>query len=561
MMTNYDALAAAFRAISKTKFDVAFEPSNDANFKLFEDSIALPLSEDFKQLRQLSDAAAAKIRFHNEELHQKNAPNTQDEFAIYDALEAVRCEIELAKRYTGSFKNLGKKTDNSSLQTSLASLLWEKFFNVKAENIAEILVQQTAANVFADLLKNTGKQQVFAKLSLKLINQIAEANAEQERLEKQKQDPQMAESQTEQDDSEDYDDQDVERAEDEQNAERSEEEPKDKSLKKSRQQEAETEQTTRPNFVEKSVVQYTAFTTKFDQVVHASQLCDIVELTQLRAQLDSKIANLKTVTGRLAAKLQQLLLAPKQSVWEYDKDDGLLDSRRFSGFIANPKNNNIYRTEKINDNKDTVVTLLIDNSGSMRGRPIMSAIACADILAKVLEQCDVKVEILGFTTAEWKGGESRKAWLAAGSPPNPGRLNDLRHIIYKSADAPWRKSKRNLGLALRDGLLKENIDGEAILWALKRLNARQEKRKILMVISDGAPVDDSTISVNSNNYLDAHLRQVIAHVEGARKIELLAIGIGHDVNRYYQNAVTIRDISELGDKMFGKMEELFKRAI
>jgi len=309
------------------------------------------------------------------------------------------------------------------------------------------------------------------------------------------------------------------------------------------------------------VVSYTAFTTKFDQIVHAGQLCDIVELTQLRAQLDSKIANLKTVTGRLAARLQQLLLAPKQSLWEYDKDEGLLDSRRFSAFIANPKNNNIYRTEKINDNKDTVVTLLIDNSGSMRGRPIMSAIACADILAKVLEQCDVKVEILGFTTAEWKGGDSRKAWLAAGSPPNPGRLNDLRHIIYKSADASWRKAKRNLGLALKDGLLKENIDGEAILWALKRLNSRPEKRKILMVISDGAPVDDSTISVNTNSYLDAHLRQVIARIEGSKKVELLAIGIGHDVNRYYQNAVTIRDIGELGDKMFGKMEELFKKAV
>jgi cobaltochelatase CobT len=365
---------------------------------------------------------------------------------------------------------------------------------------------------------------------------------------------------TSDEEDDDYDEQEVDGTDDEsKNAELSDEEPKDKSLKKSRQQESDAEQATRPNFVDADVVEYRAYTTKFDQIVHASNLCDIHELTELRAQLDSKIQGLKTVTSRLAAKLQQLLLAPKQSIWEYDKDDGLLDSRRFSAFIANPMNNNIYRTEKIDDNKDTVVSLLIDNSGSMRGRPIMSAIACADILARVLEQCSVKVEILGFTTAEWKGGDSRKAWVSAGAPKNPGRINDLRHIIYKSADAPWRKVKRNLGLALKDGLLKENIDGEAILWALKRLNARPEKRKILMVISDGAPVDDSTISANPSSYLDSHLRQVIAQIEGGKNVELLAIGIGHDVKRYYQNAVTIRDISELGDKMFGKMEELFSR--
>ena len=556
-MTNFDHIAAAFRAVSQTEFEVAFEPSNEAGFKLFEGSVALPLLDDIKQLRQIADQAAAKLRFHNAKLHRRKAPSTQDALEIYDKLEEVRCQIELAKKYNGAFLNLNKQPDYSSLPDSLSSLLWERFFALESQNIAQLLVAQNAADLFSDLLKTTDKQKEFAQISLKLIQRLADANNNPEQLQNQQQDPQLANSQTEEDDDENYDDQDVERSDDDSKSENNEEDNPEKSVKKSRQQEANNEQSYRPNFAETPVVQYAAFTTKFDQIVHASQLCDIVELTQLRAQLDAKIANLKTVTSRLAARLQQLLLAPKQSLWEYDKDDGLLDSRRFSAFIANPRNNNIYRTEKINDNKDTVVTLLIDNSGSMRGRPIMSAIACADILAKVLEQCDVKVEILGFTTAEWKGGESRKAWLAAGSPPNPGRLNDLRHIIYKSADAPWRKAKRNLGLALKDGLLKENIDGEAILWALKRLNSRPEKRKILMVISDGAPVDDSSISVNVKSFLDAHLRQVITQIESSRAVELLAIGIGHDVNRYYQNAVTIRDIGELGDKMFGKMEELF----
>ena len=558
---NYDPIAATFRALTNTDFDVSFEPSNEAAFKLFEDSVALPLFDDILKLRQIADEAAAKVTFHNEQLHQRKAPDTQEAFEIYDKLEEVRCKIELAKKYEGSFKNLNKQGNYNSLSDSLGSLLWEKFFHVKSENIAELLVAQNAADIFTEMLHTTDSQKEFSKLSIKLIQRIEEGQSSKEQNQSQTEDQQASSQQQE---DHDFDDSDVERAQNDQDdssSENDQQDSREKSLKKTRQQEADNDQASRPNYVEDTVVPYSAFTTKFDQIVHASQLSDIHELTNLRAQLDSKIANLKTVTSRLAAKLQQLLLAPKQSLWEYDKDDGLLDSRRFSAFIANPRNNNIYRTEKINENKDTVVTLLIDNSGSMRGRPIMSAIACADILAKVLEQCDVKVEILGFTTAEWKGGESRKAWLAAGSPPNPGRLNDLRHIIYKSADAPWRKAKRNLGLALKDGLLKENIDGEAILWALKRLNARNEKRKILMVISDGAPVDDSSISVNVKNFLDAHLRQVIKQIESNRNVELLAIGIGHDVNRYYQNAVTIRDISELGEKMFSKMEELFKKAV
>lgn len=305
---------------------------------------------------------------------------------------------------------------------------------------------------------------------------------------------------------------------------------------------------------------YKAYTTEFDEVVKASDLASFQELGRLRAQLDMKISGLKTITNRLSSRLQQLLMAPKNVWWEFDKEEGLLDSRRFARFIANAGNDNIYKEYNEQDIKDTVVTLLIDNSGSMRGRPIMSAIACADILARVLEQCGVKVEILGFTTAEWKGGKSRQKWQMNGAPANPGRLNDLRHIIYKQADLPWRRAKRNLALALKDGLLKENIDGEGILWAASRLVTRSENRKILMVISDGAPVDDSTISVNNSNYLDNHLRNVIRNIESTSQLELLAIGIGHDVGRYYNNAVTITDINDLGETMIDKMEELFSNA-
>jgi cobaltochelatase CobT len=315
-----------------------------------------------------------------------------------------------------------------------------------------------------------------------------------------------------------------------------------------------------PNYELEAEFVYKVFTRQFDEVVHATSLASQQDLGRLRAQLDQKIESLQTITSKLASRLQRLLLAQQKSWWELDKDEGLIDSKRLSRLITDSGFENIYKLYKTSDFKDTVVTLLIDNSGSMRGRPIMSAVACADILSRVLEQCGVKVEVLGFTTAEWKGGKSRQLWQKEGAPKNPGRLNDLRHIIYKSADSPWRGARKNLALALKDGLLKENIDGEAIMWAAQRLSRRPEERKILMVISDGAPVDDSTISANPTNYLDNHLRQVIEHIEHGKRLELLAIGIGHDVGRYYKNAIKIMDISDLGETMITKMEELFAAA-
>jgi cobaltochelatase CobT len=302
---------------------------------------------------------------------------------------------------------------------------------------------------------------------------------------------------------------------------------------------------------------YKAFTTRFDETVSAQDLCEPEELDRLRTYLDKQLFNLSSVVSRLANRLQRRLMAQQNRSWEFDHEEGILDPARLSRVIVDPQQPLSFKREKDMDFRDTVVTLLLDNSGSMRGRPITVAATCADILARTLERCGVKVEILGFTTRAWKGGQSREAWLHAGKPPAPGRLNDLRHIVYKAADAPWRRARKNLGLMMREGLLKENIDGEALDWAHKRLLARTEQRRILMMISDGAPVDDSTLSVNPGNYLEKHLRYVIDEIENRSPVELIAIGIGHDVTRYYRRAVTIVDAEELGGAMTEKLAELF----
>jgi cobaltochelatase CobT len=302
---------------------------------------------------------------------------------------------------------------------------------------------------------------------------------------------------------------------------------------------------------------YRVYTNQFDEIVAAEDLCDSEELARLRNYLDKQLTNLQGVVARLANRLQRRLMAQQNRSWDFDLEEGLLDAARLSRVVVDPLHALSFKVEKDMRFRDTVVTLLLDNSGSMRGRPITVAATCADILARTLERCGVKVEILGFTTRAWKGGQCREKWLAASKPPSPGRLNDLRHIIYKAADTPWRRARRNLGLMMREGLLKENIDGEALIWAHNRLLGRTEQRRILMVISDGAPVDDSTLSVNSGNYLERHLRQVIADIEGRSPIELIAIGIGHDVTRYYRRAVTIVDAEELGGAMTEKLAELF----
>ncbi len=302
---------------------------------------------------------------------------------------------------------------------------------------------------------------------------------------------------------------------------------------------------------------YKVFTSQFDEIVNAEDLCDAEELTRLRNFLDQQLAPMQGLVARLANKLQRLLMAQQNRSWDFDLEEGILDSARLSRIVVDPMHPLSFKMEREMDFRDTVVSLLLDNSGSMRGRPIMVAAMCADILARTLERCAVKVEVLGFTTRAWKGGNARERWLNEGKPAHPGRLNDLRHIVYKSADVPGRRTRRNLGLMMREGLLKENIDGEALIWAHSRLIARPESRRILMVISDGAPVDDSTLSVNAGNYLDKHLRQVIAEIETKSPVELVAIGIGHDVTRYYKRAVTILDAEQLGGAMTDQLIELF----
>ncbi|MBF0394827.1 MAG: cobaltochelatase subunit CobT, partial [Alphaproteobacteria bacterium] len=312
-----------------------------------------------------------------------------------------------------------------------------------------------------------------------------------------------------------------------------------------------------PEMAESGEKPYGPFTTAFDQVVEAVDLCDPDELSRLRAQLDQQLSHLQGVISRLANRLQRRLMARQTRAWDFDLEEGMLDAGRLARIVANPMHSLSFKQEKETEFRDTVVSLLIDNSGSMRGRPITVAATSADILARTLERCGVKVEVLGFTTRAWKGGDARNRWLAEGKPANPGRLNDLRHIVYKGGDTPWRRARKNLGLMLKEGVLKENIDGEALLWAHQRLLTRPEQRRILMVISDGAPVDDSTLSVNPGNLLEKHLRDVIAWIEGQSPVQLVAIGIGHDVTRYYRRAVTIMDAEELGGAMLKQLISLF----
>jgi cobaltochelatase CobT len=302
---------------------------------------------------------------------------------------------------------------------------------------------------------------------------------------------------------------------------------------------------------------YKPWTTQFDEVIAATELCDAEELARLRGYLDQQLVHLQSAVSKLANRLQRRLMAQQSRSWDFDQEEGILDAARLARVIVNPTLSLSYKAERETDFRDTVVTLLIDNSGSMRGRPISIAAISADILARTLERCGVKTEILGFTTRAWKGGQSRETWLAAGRPPQPGRLNDIRHIVYKRADEPWRRARNSLGLMMREGLLKENIDGEALMWAHARLVARPEERRILMVISDGAPVDDSTLSVNSGSYLERHLRQVIGWIETRSPVELVAIGIGHDVTRYYARAVTIMDVEQLGGTIIEQLASLF----
>ncbi|MCB2074515.1 MAG: cobaltochelatase subunit CobT [Novosphingobium sp.] len=544
------------------------------------------------EARGFADSFALKRRHHNESLHMRHAPAEPVARACYDAVELVRYEALGSNNYAGIRNNLdaalmvrmgadpitrAANPDDVPVQAALALLLRERLTGQPIPDAAmpgvEMLrewIVDKAAGDFDALADSLDDQEAFQSLSLDMLQHLELTR--EERIEDQ-----PDESEDEDGEEETEDEQEGENTGDDQQpsemaAEATEgEDEGDSDAEREageEMQEADAGEEgeegmlpVRPNRPWTDVpdtFDYKVYTTDFDEVVGAAELCDEEELGRLRAYLDAQLKGLQGVVTKLANRLQRRLMAQQNRSWDFDQEEGLLDAARLARVVISPGHSLSYKVERDIEFRDTVVTLLIDNSGSMRGRPISIAAISADVLARTLERCGVKTEILGFTTRAWKGGQSREAWLAGGKNQNPGRLNDLRHIVYKKADEPWRRARKNLGLMMREGLLKENIDGEALLWAHTRLLARPEERRILMVISDGAPVDDSTLSVNSAGYLEQHLRKVIEWIEKQSPVQLVAIGIGHDVTRYYRRAVTIMDVEQLGGTIIEQLAGLFE---
>jgi cobaltochelatase CobT len=542
------------------------------------------------RIRGLADQIALRVAHHDGGVHAKSKPRSIEGAQIYDALEQARIEAIGANALAGVRDNLSAVLEHTALRKGwnhlgdraaapmadvIALLARERMTGCPPPPAAKALVdsfrEQIEAQAGADLDKLTGAvddQQAFARIARAVIRDLQLPDDLSDAPEQDTQEDEDQEGEPEASGEGEGDDQSAPgQAMDEAEQSTSDTETAEAEMSESDEtpsgeddaEFSEGEKPARPDIKDSGRPEpaYKVFTTEHDEIVSAEELCDPDELTRLRAYLDQQLANLSNVVSRLANRLQRKLMAQQNRAWAFDLEEGILDVARLTRVIIDPTAPLSFKEEQDTEFRDTVVTLLIDNSGSMRGRPIMVAAVCADILARTLERCGVKVEILGFTTRAWKGGASRDDWLKAGKPPTPGRLNDLRHIIYKSADAPWRRARKNLGLMMREGLLKENIDGEALMWAHQRLVGRAEQRKILMVISDGAPVDDSTLSVNSGHYLERHLRRVIAEIEAKSPVELIAIGIGHDVTRYYRRAVTIVDVEQLGGAITEQLAALF----
>ncbi|GLK46225.1 MULTISPECIES: cobaltochelatase subunit CobT [Novosphingobium] len=544
------------------------------------------------QARGFADSFALKLRHHDDKLHMRNAPAEPTARAAFDAVETVRYEALGANAYDGMRDNLdaalltriisdpisrADTPDAVPVPAALALLLRERLTGQEIPEIArpgvEMVrkwIERKAGTDFDALANSLHDQKAFQSLSLDMLQHLELTRAEEVPQEPTDMEDMDGEEETEEQEEGGEEGQDQNPAEmaaepsqgDDEGESEAEGETSDDMEEGEEGQEGEEGMLpVRPNRPWTDIpdsFDYKVFTEAFDEVVGASDLCDEEELTRLRAYLDAQLKGLQGVVTRLANRLQRRLMAQQNRSWDFDQEEGLLDAARLARVVVSPGQSLSYKIERDVEFKDTVVTLLLDNSGSMRGRPISIAAISADVLARTLERCGVKVEILGFTTRAWKGGQSRESWLANGKPAHPGRLNDLRHIVYKKADEPWRRAKKNLGLMMREGLLKENIDGEALLWAHNRMLARQEDRRILMVISDGAPVDDSTLSVNSAGYLEAHLRRVIEWIESKSPVQLVAIGIGHDVTRYYRRAVTIMDAEQLGGTMIEQLAGLFE---
>jgi cobaltochelatase CobT len=543
-----------------------------------------------------ADALALRLRHHDAAVHRAHAPSDADALGVFDALETARVEALGARSMSGVRANLShlaearvrgdaitraRSAEEVPLATAVGLLARERLTGeappkaaLAGLKLVAPWIEEKAAADLDSLALTIDDQAAFAKLARRLLQDLdlAAADDRPEELPEDEGGSDEEESgDNDQDDSDGEQDQPSggemdTRGEDSRDGSDEEEnsgEPDFSEEEMGDGNEAEQGAATAParrNWDLAPETDYRPYTTRFDEVVEAEALCDADELGRLRAYLDQQMASSQSVVTRLANRLQRRLLAQQSRSWDFDQEEGLLDAGRLARVIVSPGHSLSYKVERDTEFRDTIVTLLIDNSGSMRGRPIAIAAMCADILARTLERCGVATEVLGFTTRAWKGGQSREAWLTDGRPPHPGRLNDLRHVIYKRADEPYRHARRNLGLMMREGLLKENIDGEALLWAHNRLIGRPEERRILMVISDGAPVDDSTASANGGTYLERHLRQVIEWIERRSSVELLAIGIGHDVTRYYSRAVTIMDADQLAGAMVDQLAQLFENA-
>ncbi|WP_185983714.1 cobaltochelatase subunit CobT [Aureimonas mangrovi] len=594
------AVAGCMRAIAgEAELEVAFaneRPGLSGGRARLPDLPKRATRNDIAVTRGMADAMALRRARHDARVHATLSPDGREARAVFDAVEQARCEAIGANAMAGVGDNLASMLEDKYFRSNLADVTDRA--EAPLEDAVALMVRErltgrgapasarAVVDVWRDFVEEKAgpsldrlsgaieSQEAFARavrdllVSMNMAEELAQSDPEEESEDEEAGDRQNRDNEDGGEEKEAGQDEaqaesrEAEGANEEaaeaEGAEMSADEPVDEEDGPDSHTPNESRRPDQPLTSQPGDSDYTIFTQGFDEEVGAEELCDEAELDRLRAFLDKQLTALQGAVGRLANRLQRRLMAQQNRAWDFDLEEGYLDTARLTRIVTDPMQPLSFKMERDTDFRDTIVTLLIDNSGSMRGRPITVAATCADILARTLERCGVKVEVLGFTTRAWKGGQSREAWLRAGKPARPGRLNDIRHIVYKSADAPWRRARRNLGLMMREGLLKENIDGEALIWAHNRLLARPEQRRILMMISDGAPVDDSTLSVNPGNYLERHLRAVIEEIETRSPVELLAIGIGHDVTRYYRRAVTLTDAEELAGAMTEQLAALFE---
>ncbi len=579
------ALVGSFKALSKKSYsfkkkelDDKFENKNNINFD------ELSSSEDLRKIRGISDSAALKLRYSENNIFEENRPHNPNLEKLYEISEKIRFETLGSNNFIGVKKNISdfylekqkklsqkniEANENITVSIAFEMYMLKNFLEIKINEPCKKILDQwenkfdrVIKNNLNYLFQNLDNQKKYNKKFAQILQNI--------NFDKEEDTTKNTESKKDENEqsSEDINNQNNNESSDPENQNQILE--TEDSVSDLRIDEQLAENSNEDNYYENvsqkvSLInnsnEYDVFTTEFDEISKAEDLEKNEEILKLRKNLDQQLNNFKDLITKLANKLQRQLLAKQNRAWDFDLEEGLLDSSKLTRVVIDPLNSLSFKKEKNYEFKDTVVTILIDNSGSMRGRPISIAAICADILSRTLERCSVKVEVLGFTTKNWKGGQSRELWSKKGKEKKPGRLNDLRHIIYKSADVQWRRSKNNLGLMLKEGLLKENIDGEAISWAYNRIKKRNEERKIIMVISDGAPVDDSTLSVNSGDFLEKHLKQTVKLIENKKDVEILAIGIGHDVSRYYKKAIKISDVQELGDVMINQLSNLFEDKI